>query len=82
MPLGIGNVTAKLTSLGYDDNLLVLFTSDNGGHTGIMSSNWPLRGSKTTLWEGGTRVVSFLHSTALLPNAPYEWDGMIHFVDW
>ena len=80
---GIGNITAELTNLGYyDGEVLLFFTTDNGGAPTLGSSNWPLRGGKSTVWEGGTRAVSFLHSQSLLPNAPYTWDGLIHAVDW
>ena len=51
------------------------------GHAG--SSNWPLRGSKITLWEGGTRAVTILHSKQHLPDhGGYRWDGLMHAVDW
>ena len=80
---GIGNITDALVSLGYEaEDLLLFFTTDNGGKPSLGSSNWPLRGGKSTLWEGGTRAVSFLHSKNLLPNAPYTWDGLVHAVDW
>ncbi|KAK7106701.1 arylsulfatase J-like isoform X2 [Littorina saxatilis] len=82
MDAGIGNVTSALDSLGFSDNLITLFVSDNGGPTKEGSSNWPLRGSKITLWEGGTRVVSILHSKKYLPNQPYQWGGMMHSIDW
>ena len=58
---GVGQVTAALKRRGMWDDSLVLFSSDNGGPTngneGTWSSNFPLRGGKNTLWEGGTRVV-------------------------
>ncbi|KAK7476309.1 hypothetical protein BaRGS_00032427, partial [Batillaria attramentaria] len=81
MDEGIGNITTTLQQLGYTDNLLIAFTSDNGGPVKLGSSNWPLRGSKITLWEGGTRSVSFLHSKTLLKGS-YTWDGLMHAVDW
>ena len=65
-----GQVLDTLGELGIDDNTLVLFTSDNGAgypltpegideermRLGGVGSNAPLRGSKTTTWEGGMRV--------------------------
>ena len=58
---GIGNVTQALKKAGIFDNTLMIFSSDNGGPTngneGSMSNNFPLRGGKNTIWEGGTRVI-------------------------
>ena len=41
------------------------------------------RGTKGTLWEGGTRAVTFVHS-ALLPagNRGRVKEGLFHIVDW
>ena len=50
----IGAVQATLKKLKLDDNTVVVFFSDNGGHGGI-TSNAPLRGSKGMLYEGGIR---------------------------
>ena len=50
----IGAVQATLNRLNLDDNTIVIFFSDNGGH-GAVTSNTPLRGSKGMLYEGGIR---------------------------
>jgi arylsulfatase A-like enzyme len=50
----IGKVLAKLTELGFDDNTIVVFTSDNGGER--FSDTWPFTGKKTELLEGGLRI--------------------------
>ncbi|XP_076457710.1 arylsulfatase J-like [Babylonia areolata] len=82
MDQGIGKVMKALEDRGFDGNLITLFTSDNGGPVKLGSSNWPLRGSKITLWEGGTRAVTILHSKKYLRKAPYTWKGLMHAVDW
>ena len=50
----IGAVQATLKRLKLDENTIVIFFSDNGGHGGV-TSNAPLRGSKGMLYEGGIR---------------------------
>ena len=50
----IGAVQATLKRLKLDDNTIVIFFSDNGGHGGV-TTNAPLRGSKGMLYEGGIR---------------------------
>jgi arylsulfatase A-like enzyme len=52
---GVGAIMATLRELGLDGRTLVVFTSDNGGETGV-TSNAPLRAGKSTLYEGGVRV--------------------------
>lgn len=52
---GVGALMAKLSQLGIADRTLVLFTSDNGGETRV-TTNGPLRGGKSQLYEGGIRV--------------------------
>ncbi len=53
----IGRVLAKVRALGQEENTLIFFISDNGGPTASTTSyNGPLRGFKTTTFEGGTRV--------------------------
>jgi arylsulfatase B/arylsulfatase I/J len=40
------------------EDTLIVFTTDNGGIGA--SSNYPLRGKKGTIWEGGMRGVAFI----------------------
>lgn len=58
---GIGNITRLLRKKNLMNNLLIVFTSDNGGSYSSGSSNWPYKGEKTTLWEGGIKVPTFLY---------------------
>ena len=46
----------ELRTLGLDEDTIVIFTSDNGSRGVDGGSNAPLRGAKTTTWEGGMRV--------------------------
>ncbi|MBD2752552.1 sulfatase [Spirosoma validum] len=51
---GVGQIVATLKELGLSENTLILFTSDNGGESNV-TSNAPLRGGKSELYEGGIR---------------------------
>lgn len=51
---GIGDLISYLENQNLLENTLLLFISDNGAAgTG---SNYPLRGNKASVWEGGHRV--------------------------
>ena len=61
----VGRILQKLAELKLEDNTIVIFMSDNGGvggysAEGIMArsitNNFPLRGGKGMLYEGGLRV--------------------------
>ncbi|XP_076449974.1 arylsulfatase B-like [Babylonia areolata] len=77
-------ILRALKNSGQDDNTVVFFTADNGGDVQHGSSNWPLRGSMGTVWEGGIRVPSFIWSgsSTLLPTQNHTYTGTFHMVDW
>jgi len=58
MDEGIGQILERLRKYGLDENTLVLFLSDNGAQPGRASAgrNYPLRGAKADLFEGGIRI--------------------------
>jgi len=54
MDEAIGALMESVEKTGQKDNTIFLFMSDNGGSGN--GGNAPLRGSKSTMWEGGLRV--------------------------
>ncbi|KAL3843144.1 hypothetical protein ACJMK2_021096 [Sinanodonta woodiana] len=78
----VGNITTVLRERGYMDNLLLIFTTDNGGPVIHGANNLPLRGAKATLWEGGTKGAAFVYSDTLLKKTKYLNTEMMHAVDW
>ena len=52
---GVGMIVDKLEELKLSDNTIIVFSSDNGGESNV-TSNAPLRGGKSELYEGGIRV--------------------------
>ncbi len=56
----VGEILALIAELGLERDTIVFFASDNGGLTALnrapLWSNRPLRGGKTTMYEGGLRV--------------------------
>ncbi|PVD35492.1 hypothetical protein C0Q70_02455 [Pomacea canaliculata] len=55
--------------------------AQNGGWTQFYGNNFPLRGGKVTVWEGGTRAAAFLHGWGLQKTGS-RYNGMMHAVDW
>jgi len=66
----VGRILKKLKDSGLDENTYVIFTSDNGpwwikkDHGGHAE---PLRGAKTSAWEGGLRVPFIIRAPGKVP---------------
>ena len=66
----VGRIMAKLKATGLDKNTYVIFSSDNGPwwirkeHAGHAE---PLRGAKTSAWEGGLRVPFIVRAPGKVP---------------
>ena len=82
---GIGNITDALEAKGMLANSVVIVTTDNGGPVhecaGIGASNYPLRGGKCSIWEGGTRGTALLFAPSFLQQG-FTWPGLMHAADW
>ena len=86
---GLANVTLALQNAGLWDDTLIVFTTDNGGPTitGCVqgSSNYPKRGGKHSLWEGGTTGDGFVSGPALQKlglQRNRRFQHLFHVVDW
>jgi arylsulfatase A-like enzyme len=89
----VGNVTDALAAAGMADNTLIVFVADNGGPTvddgggdAIGSTNWPLRGGKHGVFEGGVRLTAVVSGPLVVPPAGVprggNLTGLVHHVDW
>ena len=72
---GVGRVLSELEKYKLLENTIVVFLSDNGGITTKSgSSNFPLRGNKGEVWEGGFRVPFAIQWQGVLPKGSvYEY---------
>ncbi|XP_048729623.1 arylsulfatase B-like [Ostrea edulis] len=81
----VGSIVQTLKDRKMYSNSIIVFTTDNGGPAngfdGNAASNFPLRGVKATLWEGGVRGVGFV-SSPLLKTKGYTSNQLIHVTDW
>ncbi|MGJ8644424.1 MAG: sulfatase family protein [Luteolibacter sp.] len=83
LDFNVGRVLDKVKELGLDENTYIIFTSDNGpwwirkDHGGHAE---PLRGAKTSCWEGGLRVPCIIRAPGKVP-AGMESDVIAATID-
>lgn len=84
----IGRILAALDELKLSEHTLVVFTSDHGatfevgnkGTSAFHDSNYPFRGQKRTLWEGGIRVPGLVRWPGKVPAGKIS-EEVIHMTD-
>lgn len=79
----VGNITAALRRKFADEDVLIVFSADNGGDVTNAGCNYPLRGSKYTDFEGGVRSAAFV-SGGYVPPAMRGTtsEEIMHVADW
>ena len=81
------DVVMTLKRKGIYENTLIVFTGDNGGavagpdkSTSLGGTNYPFRGAKWTVWEGGVRVPSFIVGPGIAAGSISK--ELFHITDW
>ncbi|CAN8002984.1 unnamed protein product, partial [Ixodes hexagonus] len=81
----VGIVMEALHKRDMLKNSIVVFSTDNGAlPTGLGTNgghNWPLRGAKDSLWEGGVRGTAFVWGPLLSKSGRLS-NQMMHITDW
>ncbi|XP_041485158.1 arylsulfatase B-like [Lytechinus variegatus] len=83
MDEAVGKIVDSLKETGLWEDTVLVFTTDNGGDPGVAGINWPLRGTKNSLWEGGVHGTGFITG----PMIPARMQGtvnkdLMHISDW
>lgn len=79
----VGAVMKKLKDEGFDDNTIVVFTTDNGAEnfTWPDGGQTPFAGGKGTALEGGFRVPCIIRWPGKVPSGKVE-NGIMSGLDW
>ncbi|XP_034105174.1 arylsulfatase B [Drosophila albomicans] len=81
----VGKIVAQLQKYHMLENSIIVFSTDNGGpvegFNSNFASNFPLRGTKNTLWEGGVLGAALVWSPRLT-KLPRLAEQTMHISDW
>lgn len=82
----VGDLMKALRKRDMLANTIIVFSTDNGGPAAGFNlnaaSNWPLRGVKNTLWEGGVRGAAFVWAPSLIAKPRRVSNQMMQIADW
>jgi len=79
----VGDTVCALDNAGLGDNALVVVTSDNGAWKNIEGGNYPFRGAKGSVTDGGIHVPTFIYGSLIPDHARGStYNGLVHITDW
>ncbi|XP_049269203.1 arylsulfatase B-like isoform X1 [Rhipicephalus sanguineus] len=83
----VGEIFEALHERGMLNDTFLSFSSDNGAAATFWGTNgassYPLRGEKSSLWEGGVRVPGFIWTAEpLWRGRGSQYDHIFHATDW
>jgi arylsulfatase A-like enzyme len=78
---GVGQLMDLLKQQGELENTVIAYSVDNGGVPYAGALNYPLRGAKTTVYEGGVHVPGFIYAPKHL-GKNQDFPGLFHVTDF
>eukprot|EP00486_Rosalina_sp_Unknown_P000163 CAMPEP_0201566132 /NCGR_PEP_ID=MMETSP0190_2-20130828/5682_1 /ASSEMBLY_ACC=CAM_ASM_000263 /TAXON_ID=37353 /ORGANISM="Rosalina sp." /LENGTH=441 /DNA_ID=CAMNT_0047984413 /DNA_START=961 /DNA_END=2286 /DNA_ORIENTATION=- len=75
----------SLINAGLWDDTLLIFTGDNGADIDVAACNYPLRGTKSTMFDGNIRQITFVNGgDNIIPAAQRgtQRDSLLSNLDW
>jgi len=82
MDANVESLMVELESKLYLGNTLIIFSGDNGGAPKNGGYNYPFRGSKGTLFDGGIKQLTWMWGAMLPSSSMGTWDtGVYHHAD-
>ena len=83
MDEAVAKTVCALETAGLGENALVVVTSDNGAWKNIEGGNYPFRGAKGSITDGGIHVPTFMYGSIIPETARgTSYDGLVHITDW
>ena len=78
---GFGDIVNTLRDNGELDNTIIAFSTDNGGVPYAGALNYPFRGGKCTVYEGGVRAPGFIYAPKFI-GRNVDYRGLFHVSDF